>query len=68
MYDMPFDLDQYAKDFQRKRVREAEAFRLAESVKATNGGFQIPSSIGNALKNLVEQLKVRRTLRTTVSA
>jgi hypothetical protein len=68
MYDIPFNLDQYAKDYQRERIRQAEAFQLAESVKARNGGFQILSTMGSALINLGDQLRVRRNPRTTVSA
>jgi hypothetical protein len=65
MYETLYYLDQYAREHQRELLKEAQAYRLINRLKAENAGFQMLDSIGDALITLGEQLKVRSASRTT---
>jgi hypothetical protein len=64
MYETYQLSNEYAREYQRERMREAEAYRLAQHAQASNYGFQILSSIRDAFSAIARQPKVRNASRS----
>jgi hypothetical protein len=64
MYETYQFLSELSREHQRDRIREAEAYRLAQRARESNSGVKILSSIREAFSTLARQPKVRNASRS----
>jgi hypothetical protein len=64
MYEIYQLSNEYSREYQRERIREAEAYRLAQHAQVSNGWVKIMSVIRDASSAFARQPKVRSASRS----